>query len=125
MTAAYRDLCRITEAAFQADLARMRALTAEEAGLRASLADLDRQLRESLAGAAGEETSWRVLGADEAWRKWLMRRKSEVNMQLARLQVRKAEAIETLKRSFARRQVSGEILGIRLEEARIAERRRD
>jgi hypothetical protein len=115
----FADLCCVTDAAYQADLARLRRVTGQEATLRAALADLDRQLRDSL-GAAGEaEDTWRAVGADEAWRKWLSRQRAEANMQLARILVQKADAIGRLKRSFARRQVSEDILAQQREEARL------
>ena len=123
MTAQYRDLCRVTDAAYQADLARMRQMSDEEAHLRAALEDLDRQLRDSLSGAVDTDAPWRAIGADEAWRKWLIRRRGETNMQLARLLARKTEAVEQLKRSFARKQVSEEILDLQLDAARLARSR--
>lgn len=119
----FRDLTRITEAAFQADLAWMQRLANEESGLRETLDDLDRQLRDSLGNAIGGETPWHAVGADEAWRKWLMRRRGEVNMQLARVMAAKAEAMTTLRRSLARSQVSGEILEMKLGEQRAQQNR--
>ncbi|WP_136635987.1 hypothetical protein [Pseudooceanicola onchidii] len=123
MTTDYRDLCRVTDAAYQGDLAKMQEMAREESNLRATLDDLDRQLRESLGGAIEGDAPWRAIGADEAWRKWLMRRRAEVNMQLARVLARKAEAVATLKRSFARKQVSEDILAMKQEEARLQARR--
>lgn len=115
----FADLCRVTDAAYQADLARLRRVTGQEATLRAALADLDRQLRDSLGTAGEAEDTWRAVGADEAWRKWLSRQRAEANMQLARILVQKADAIGRLKRSFARRQVSEDILAQQREEARL------
>ena len=124
MTGGYEDLCRITDAVYQADLARMRRLAADEAGLRATLDDLDRQLRDSLGGQFEGEASWRAVGADEAWRKWLIRRRVDVNTQLARTLVRKAEATEQLRLAFARKQVSADLLNQQREADRLARSRR-
>lgn len=123
-TSEYRDLYRIADAAFQASLSRMKALSAEEAALRASLTDLDQQLRDTLGAALDQQAHWRAIGADEAWRRWQMRRRQEINMQLARLQVRKAQAAADLKLRFARKQVSAEILELQAAEHRMQERRR-
>ena len=124
MSSDFKGICQITDAAYQASLGRMRKTIAEEAALRETLADLDRQLKESLDASADGQTTWRALGADEAWRKWLVRRKSEVNMQLSRLLVRRAELTEETKRNFARNQVSEQILELQREEARQEKRRR-
>lgn len=119
----YRDLCRVTDAAYQAELARMRQLTRDEQSLRATLADLDRQLAESLNPARQTDSDWRAIGADQAWRQWLSRRKAEANMQLARILSRKADAARRLKVSFARKQVSEEILDLQIEQARLDRQR--
>lgn len=119
MTEEYLDLLSVTDAVYRTDMARLSRLNAEERTLRNALEDLDRQLRDSLSGAHEDAPQWHAIGADEAWRKWLMRRRSETNVQLARLLATRAEAVETLRRSFARKQVSEEIVLHKAEEARL------
>lgn len=120
----FSDLARLTDAAFHADMSNFRRITKEEATLRATLADLDRQVRESMTASAEGLTDWRATGADHAWRKWLSGKRAETNMKLARVLVRKSEATTRLKLSFARNQVSTELVEKLAEEARQADRRR-
>ena len=115
----FEQLKHLTEAAYQADLAKLQQVTQAETRLHAMLDDLDRQLHSSLSETVKSDPSWRALGADEAWRIWVMRRRAEVNAKLAQLLIRKGQALDQLKYSFARNQVSGEILDRQNEERRI------
>lgn len=106
----YRGLADLTDMVYQTDLARMQKLTEEERKLRAALDDLDRQLADGMNPDAPERANWRAIGADQAWRRWLTKQRAETNMRLATLMAGKAEAAQRLKTSFAKKQVSEELL---------------
>lgn len=114
----FSDLSRLTEAVYQADLAQLRRLRHAENAVRETLADLDRQMRENLEMSLEAGADWRATGADQAWRKWLMRQRADANMQLARIMARKGDAMARLKTSFARNQVSAELAEQQKAEAR-------
>lgn len=112
MNDGYHDLCQVTEAAFQAQLAQMSKLGVEEARIRAALKDLDRQIDAPLNGTDSAHMAWRAVGADQAWRKWMVRQRADLNMKLARVLARKADATAQLKLAFGRRQVSQDLLDL-------------
>ncbi|WP_407493741.1 hypothetical protein [Pseudooceanicola sp. MF1-13] len=114
----FSDLARITDAAFQADLAKLRQHARDEARVRQAIADLDRQMEDAMAAQTEVLSPWKALGADQAWRSWIMRKRSEANMQLARVLARKAEAAARVKLSFARNQVGDELAARQKEESR-------
>lgn len=114
----YRGLKELSDMVFQTDLARMRKIAGEEATIRAALADLDRQLADFMNANTPDRANWRAIGADQAWRRWLTKQKAETNMRLATLMAAKAEAAERLKNSFAKKQVSEDLLDQQVIEKR-------
>lgn len=114
----FHDLARLTDAVYQADLSKLRELQERERNIRAHLQDLDDQIREALESAVSQDPDWRAIGADQAWRTWLARRRSTVNMELARTLAQKSEALARVRRSFARNQVTGELSNQELAHSR-------
>ncbi len=119
MTDQLSDLTIIMDTVYQADLGNLRRIREDEAALRQALADLDDQLRQGLEASVNDQVNWRSIGADQAWRKWLTQQRREVNMQLALTLARKGEATDKLKMSFAKKQVSDELLELQSIEKRM------
>ena len=118
------ELRDIIETVYQVDLGKLQRIKAEEMDLREALDDLDHQLRQSLDMSAGTASDWQAIGADRAWRAWVGRQRKELNMQLARVLVRKADAEARLKTSFAKKQVSEELVEQEAQALRIERMRR-
>lgn len=118
------ELRDIIETVYQVDLGKLQRIKAEEMDLREALDDLDHQLRQSLDMSDGVASDWQAIGADRAWRAWVGRQRKELNMQLARVLVRKADAEARLKTSFAKKQVSEELVEQETQALRIERMRR-
>lgn len=97
------DICAATDALYQAELNKLRMVTAEETRTREALARLSEQSVE-----VPPETAlvMRAMGADLAWNRWVGRQKEVLNMQLANILVRKAEALRRVQEVFGRNEAA-------------------
>ena len=100
------DLCAITDAVYQADLARFRAIAAEEAALLQEMAELDQQEQRADAVADDGASALRQFGGDLLWKAWVGRKRQLLNLKLATLRVRKEAALRALQQSFGKKSVS-------------------
>ena len=100
------DLCAITDAVYQADLARFRAIAAEEAALLQEMAELDQQEQRADAVADDGASALRQFGGDLLWKTWVGRKRQLLNLKLATLRVRKEAALRALQQSFGKKSVS-------------------
>ncbi|WP_322867077.1 hypothetical protein U5922_013375 [Aquicoccus sp. G2-2] len=109
MTDPAQDLVALTDAVFQADLARLRTITSEEAALRADLATLQGAVSRSVALPASDALALRQLGGDLLWLSWVGRKRSDLNMRIANVMARKLDAEGALRRSFGKAEVAQQI----------------
>lgn len=106
MSGAFDDLAAITDAVYQADLARLKTIAAEEARLRNALAALAQEERHNAAADPGSALALRHIGGDVLWQAWVGRKREALNLQLATVMARKLVAAQALKQSFGRNTVS-------------------
>ncbi len=100
------DLSRLTDMIYQADLAKLQKLNAEEAKLRENLKAL--QTRAHTA-ADRQMVPMRQIGADVLWQGWVSRTRQELNIKLAQVLMRKEQMKTDLKRSFGKHQAVEEL----------------
>ena len=106
MTGGLDDLCAITDALYQTDLARLQAITAEENALRGEMAALDDEVRRAETLPEDGAMALRQFGGDLLWKAWVGRKRQALNLKLANLRVRKQTALQALQRSFGKKSVS-------------------
>ncbi len=119
MTNDLKSLATITDMVYQADLAAMQRVTAEEARVRGAIEELDDQARRAITDARAVP-GMPALGADHIWRGWLMSRRRELLIELAAILARKQDAARKLTHAYGRANVAGQ-----LSEKAEADRRRD
>lgn len=95
-------LKQATDAAYQAEQAKLSALTRQEAALRQALADLDGMHRDARALSVDQMAAPRAIGAEMLWQGWVQRRRQQLNVELAGLLVTKAARVAALARAFGR-----------------------
>lgn len=105
----FSDLVRITDAVYQADLARMRDISREEADLRAEIQRLNHEVRRAEDLAPDAAHAHRSIGADVMWKAWVGRSRETLNMRLAAVVARKLQAAEALKHSLGRKSVAQDL----------------
>lgn len=115
-------LAATADALYQARLAQLRSVLAEEARLRRELADLDTHRLRNAHLPATELAGLRAIGGDMLWQGWVDRMQAELNMQLAKVLVRKAAEMDALRRAFGKAEAA-EGLVARHRNARQAARR--
>lgn len=99
---ALEDLARLTAVIRDAEAARMRRLTDEEARIRADLAALDADRRDAGALPAAALAVPRSVGADMLWQAWMGRARKDLQMRLARVLARKGAALRGLQIAHGR-----------------------
>ncbi|WP_416914292.1 hypothetical protein [Seohaeicola sp.] len=109
MSKALQDVSSVMDAMYQSRVSGLQRLILQEAKLRDNLRRLD-DMRETRAESALDDHAMRALGADLLWQGWLMRQRSEINMQLANLMVQKAALIDALRLAFGRSQVAATLV---------------
>lgn len=102
-------LRRVTEAAWQAEQARIAGIAAEEAALRRRIAALESGRRDRHQDLARGPDAARLAGADPLWESWVDGRRAELVAELARLLARKDQAQRHLARAFGRKEAAGQI----------------
>ncbi len=113
------QLKQVTEAAYQAEQAKLRDVLRKEANLRQALADLDAKRRAARTLPSEQLTAPRAIGADMLWQGWTQRTRQDLNVQLAQVLVTKAEKLAALTRAFGR----AEVVATLLAEQRTARRK--
>ncbi|MEL7255078.1 MAG: hypothetical protein AAFZ04_06595 [Pseudomonadota bacterium] len=96
-------LARLSQAAQEADAARLQSIKAEEHRIRAQLAALDDQHKQAQNLPMADSLPHRSLGGDIKWQVWVGRQRRELQMQLARCLARQGAARRALKKSFGKR----------------------
>ncbi|MCQ0091828.1 hypothetical protein [Roseovarius sp. M141] len=113
------QLKQATEAAYQAEQAKLRDVLRQEADLRHALVDLDEKRRAARALPADQWAAPRAIGADMLWQGWTQRSRQDLNVQLAQVLVSKAEKMAALTQTFGR----AEVVSALLEQQKAARRK--
>ena len=118
-------LCDVSDALYQREVARLRALRDEEARLRAALAKLDAQA--SAARELSDEAlrGVREIGADIVWQGWLARHRATLQSELAQVLARKEHAMPAQRRAFGRAEAARALRAQARVEARTRQARRE
>ena len=103
------DLCAVTDALYQVDLARLQAIAAQEAALHHEMEELDGEARRAAAVPEDGAMALRQFGGDLLWNAWVGRKRQMLNLKLANLRVRKEAALLALQRSFGKKSVSEDL----------------
>jgi len=118
-------LCDVSDALYQREVARFRALRDEETRLRTALAQLDAQARavrhlsdEALRGV-------REIGADIVWQGWLAQHRAALQSELAQVLARKEQAMPAQRRAFGRAEAARALRAQAHAEARTRQARRE
>lgn len=118
MSKPLEDLAELTDALYQAELAKVRELAQHENALRRDLQELETHRVQSLALPDAHLHGVRQIGADMLWQAWVGRTKAQLNIQLAQVLVQKAALTKALRRAFGRQSAAAGLLS----EARHAHR---
>ncbi|WP_299847476.1 hypothetical protein [uncultured Roseovarius sp.] len=105
-----KDLSNLTDALYQAELGKMRAVNAREASLRHDLAELENLRRNNMTLPQTELHTVRQIGADVLWEGWVSRTRADLNTQLAQVLAQKARMTAELRRAFGKQIAAGELL---------------
>lgn len=106
-----QDLARLRALAgllHQRDTQALAQVLAEEARLRQRLGQLEAQARQAVIDAQ-DLGALRSLGAETLWQDWALRRRAELNSELARIRLRREHAVARLGRSFGKRDALGRL----------------
>ena len=68
------------------------------------------QMRAARALPGDQLVAPRAIGADLLWQGWTQRKRRELNIELARVLVRKAEKMDALRRSFGRAEATRQLV---------------
>jgi hypothetical protein len=117
-------LCDLTEARYQREAARLRALRDEEGRLRAAIQRLDAQARAARDLPQEALRGVREIGADIAWQGWLSRHRATIRDELARVLARKEQAMPAQRRAFGRLEAARALRARAQAEARDRQERR-
>ena len=107
------------DALYQARLARLRTVLAEEGRLRRELADLDGHRLRNAALPAPDMAGLRAVGAEVLWQGWVGRMRADLNARLARVLAQKEAQMDALREAFGRAEAARGLL----EDARVAARK--
>lgn len=102
MNREFEHLVSITDANYQVDLARLKAISAEELSLRRDLEDLREKAKTCEELALSDGSAMRLIGGDILWRAWVERKQKALSRALAETLARKQGAIQELTRSFGK-----------------------
>lgn len=108
--AALASLAETADAFYQARLARLQPVLAEESRLRGALADLDLHRARNAGLPAPDMAGVRAVGAEVLWQGWVGRMRADLNAQLARVLVRKAAHLDDLRQAFGRAEATRALL---------------
>ena len=110
MQGPFADLVDLTDALYQAELAKMHGLAAQESKLRSDLAKLDLHHKQNMALSASEFFAPRHIGADVLWQGWVGRSRAELNRQLALVLAHKAQMMKALHHAHGKRHAASQLL---------------
>lgn len=108
---ACKELITLTGMLCRSEEARMRALAAREAELRAALRGLDDNRKAAAALPADVLGPIRGVGGDILWQGWIGRNRAELNRALALCLAQKAQGMERLRRAHGRHAAARQIAG--------------
>jgi small-conductance mechanosensitive channel len=114
------DLADLTDALYQAELAKMQGLAARENKLRADLVKLDQHHKQNLTLPAAQLFAPRHIGADVLWHGWVGRSRTELNQQLALVLAQKSQMMNALRRAHGKHLAANQLL----EDAQAKRRKR-
>ncbi|VAV97075.1 hypothetical protein MNBD_ALPHA07-649 [hydrothermal vent metagenome] len=103
------DLVNLTDALYQAELAKMHGLAAQESKLRGDLIKLDQHQKQNMALSASELFAPRHIGADVLWQGWVGRSRTELNQQLALVLAKKSQMMSALRRAHGKRHAAAQL----------------
>ncbi len=98
-------LKQITQAVYQVEQTKLRDVLQQETSLRQALANLDEKRRAASGLPSDQLAAPRSIGADLLWQGWTQRTRQDLNVQLARVLVVKAEKTAALTHAFGRAEV--------------------
>ena len=104
------EIAALTDAARQADAARLRDIRAEEDQLRQALARLDAAGESSMALSAPQWHGLRAIGADLLWQRWADRTRRDLQQTLAHVLARKEIALAALRLTHGRSQAAAQLV---------------
>lgn len=107
-------LLEIAQAVLIKDQANMHAIVAEESRLRLQIQRLTEQEIESRT-LLSETQGMQLVGADIVWRAWLSKKRSELNLELARVLARKKPMEDAIRQSFGRATALEQLQKVSLE----------
>ena len=96
------DLAEVTEALYQAELARVQDILRDETRLRQDLARLSAHHQANRALPEADLDGLRRIGGDVLWHGWVGRNRVRLQEELARVLVRKAGALRKLRSGFGK-----------------------
>ncbi|WP_113912199.1 hypothetical protein [Roseovarius dicentrarchi] len=100
-----QKLKQVTEAAYQAEQAKLQDILQQEGDLRQALAELDDRRSSAQSLPPDQLAAPRAIGADLLWQGWAQRTRQDLNMRLARVLVSKADRMAAMTRAFGRAEV--------------------
>lgn len=103
------DLNQITQLKYQHAQTAMQAVQAEENRLREMLRDLEEK-EKSGRDTMAQDNTLKLTGGDVAWNNWIGRSRKILNLQLAKVMVRKAAAYSALQAHFGKADVVQKLL---------------
>lgn len=104
-----QNITHLTDALYQAQLAKLQDVLTEEQTLRGALADLEagqKHVRHLDAPGLGQ---MRQIGADIIWQGWVDRRRRDLQAQLARCLVRKNRLMGHIQKAFGRKSAADQM----------------
>lgn len=105
----FDDLVAVTDAVYQADLARLRTIATEEVRLRSELAQLAEDERCNSAARPDDIVALNRIGGDVLWKAWIGRKREALNRRLATVMALKLTAAQQLRRSFGKSSVAEQL----------------
>ncbi|QJF52977.1 hypothetical protein [Roseobacter ponti] len=99
-------LQRIVETRYMIQRRELSVLLAKEGALRAELMKLDEYARAPTSDDAG---SMRAIGADVIWKSWVGRKKTQLNIQLARILAQKDHHLRQVRKAYGKVLVVSEL----------------
>lgn len=103
------DLVTITDAAYQMRVAGLQRLAAEEARIRSALSRID-QIGRNSSNADADWFAIHAMGADILWQAWIVRQKTQLNIQLAQVLAQREAVMRDVRHAFGRAQVAQMLL---------------
>jgi hypothetical protein len=104
------DLVDLNDALYQAELAKLQGLTAQEGKLRADLARLEQHHQQNQSLPAEQLFAPRHIGADVLWQGWVGRTRTELNQKLALVLAQKSQMMNGLRRAHGKREAAKQLL---------------